>query len=106
MIQHIVRLLHDLQIYCDESSCRSGVYLGINDCGGRGDDILDIITTKLFDTLRDLYVKAKARNFVLIGVPPFQHTPMSMTILIFAFFLILKFFQYRGWDGVNESQRT
>lgn len=55
----------------------SVVYLGINDCGGRGDNVLNAITTKLFDTLRDLYVKATARNFVLIDVPPFERTPQS-----------------------------
>ncbi|XP_006463807.1 hypothetical protein AGABI2DRAFT_75132 [Agaricus bisporus var. bisporus H97] len=56
------------------------VYLGINDCGGRGDNVLNAITTKLFVTLRDLYVKAKARNFVLIDVPPFERTPQIIKL--------------------------
>lgn len=54
------------------------VFLGINDCGTTECDGLESIVETLFDALHNLYVKAGARNFVLIDVPPIDRSPQGM----------------------------
>lgn len=53
------------------------VFLGINDCGRRRSEALEFIVEDIFDTVHDLYVKAQARNFVLIDVPPVDRSPQG-----------------------------
>ncbi|KAI0054124.1 carbohydrate esterase family 16 protein [Auriscalpium vulgare] len=54
------------------------LFLGINDCGNTECDELESIIETLFDALHDLYVKASARNFVLINVPPIDRSPQAV----------------------------
>jgi hypothetical protein len=54
------------------------MFLGINDCGTTECDELDSIVEKIFDTLHHLHVKARARNFVLIDVPPIDRSPQGI----------------------------
>ncbi|KAF8055450.1 hypothetical protein FPV67DRAFT_1542034 [Lyophyllum atratum] len=50
-------------------------WMGINDCGRTDADELDTIVERIFDAMHDLYVKWKARSFLLIDVPPMQRSP-------------------------------
>ncbi|KAF8068641.1 SGNH hydrolase-type esterase domain-containing protein [Lyophyllum atratum] len=50
-------------------------WMGINDCGRTDADELETIVERIFDTMHDLYVKWKARSFLLINVPPMQRSP-------------------------------
>jgi len=54
------------------------IFMGINDCGNTDRDELDPIIEKIFDTLHHLYVKTKARSFVLINVPPIDRSPQGI----------------------------
>jgi hypothetical protein len=38
-------------------------------------DELELIFEQIFDTMHDLYIKWKARSFLLIDVPPIQRSP-------------------------------
>jgi hypothetical protein len=58
------------------------IYLGINDCGRTPSDELQSILETLFDAVHDLYVKAKARNFVFINVPPIDRSPGGMGCIL------------------------
>ncbi|KAH6910826.1 hypothetical protein BKA70DRAFT_94336 [Coprinopsis sp. MPI-PUGE-AT-0042] len=54
-------------------------WLGINDCGRTSDeDELDAIVEKIFDAAHDLYVKAKARRFLFVDVPPIDRSPSGL----------------------------
>lgn len=57
---------------------REVIFMGINDCGAAdsADDLEAIIET-IFDALHDLYVKAQARHFVLVDVPPIDRSPQG-----------------------------
>jgi hypothetical protein len=50
-------------------------YLDITDCGRTLPDELEQIVETIFDSLHDLYVKAGARNFVFVDVPPIDRSP-------------------------------
>jgi len=54
------------------------MFLGINDCGNTECDELGSIVQEIFDTLRNLYVKARARNFVLVDIPPIDRSPQAI----------------------------
>lgn len=43
-------------------------------------DELEAIVETIFDAVHNLYVKAGARNFVLIDVPPIHRSPQGATI--------------------------
>ena len=51
--------------------------MGINDCGSTDADELEPIVESVFDAVHDLYVKAGARNFVLVDVPPIDRSPQG-----------------------------
>ena len=53
------------------------IFIGINDCGSNDVDDLDTAMEPIFDVLHDLYVKAGARNFVLVDVPPSDRSPQG-----------------------------
>lgn len=58
---------------------RAVIFLGINDCGTADSaDDLEAVVEAVFDALHDLYIKAKARHFVLIDVPPIDRSPQGM----------------------------
>ncbi|KAI9068305.1 carbohydrate esterase family 16 protein, partial [Trametes sanguinea] len=50
---------------------------GVNDCGRSDEDELDPIVETIFDAAHDLYVKAGARNFLFIDVPPIHRSPQG-----------------------------
>ncbi|KAF9482559.1 hypothetical protein BDN70DRAFT_801301, partial [Pholiota conissans] len=54
------------------------LFLGINDCGGTRSDELEPIAEILFDAVHDLYVKAGARIFVVVDVPPINRSPSAV----------------------------
>ncbi len=58
------------------------LYLGINDCGRTSSDELEAIVEALLGTVHDLYIKAGARNFVLVDVPPIDHSPGGTTLIL------------------------
>ncbi|KDQ56113.1 carbohydrate esterase family 16 protein [Jaapia argillacea MUCL 33604] len=51
------------------------IWIGINDCGRTWEDDLEEIMEVVSDALHDLYVKAGARNFLLVDVPPMDRSP-------------------------------
>ncbi|KAI0710089.1 hypothetical protein C8Q76DRAFT_624757 [Earliella scabrosa] len=53
------------------------VSMGINDCGSTDADELEPIVESVFDTVHDLYVKAGARNLILVDVPPIDRSPQA-----------------------------
>ena len=53
------------------------ILIGINDCGSGTVDELDAIVETIFDIAHDLYVKAAARNFVLVDMPPIHRSPQG-----------------------------
>ena len=53
------------------------VFMGINDCGVNDMDDLESIVETVGDAVHDLYVKAGARNLVLIDVPPINRSPQG-----------------------------
>ncbi|KZV64923.1 carbohydrate esterase family 16 protein [Peniophora sp. CONT] len=55
-------------------------FLGINDCGQTDTDDLDSMVEILLDAAHELYVKAKARNFVFLNVPPTDRSPGAIAI--------------------------
>ncbi|XP_006463806.1 hypothetical protein AGABI2DRAFT_120609 [Agaricus bisporus var. bisporus H97] len=61
----------------DSAATTYFVFLGINDCGRRRSEALEFIVEDIFDTVHDLYVKAQARNFVLIDVPLVDRSPQG-----------------------------
>ncbi|KAK0461656.1 uncharacterized protein EV420DRAFT_1266339, partial [Desarmillaria tabescens] len=54
------------------------LFLDINDCGRISSEELEPIVEVLFDAVHDLYVKAGARNFVLVDVPPIDRSPSAV----------------------------
>ncbi|KAJ3555507.1 hypothetical protein NM688_g2538 [Phlebia brevispora] len=57
------------------------IWLGINDCGTLEQDRLPDVVTQLFeDGLSKLYIKAGARKFLLIDVPPMDRSPLAATL--------------------------
>ncbi|KAK0243216.1 hypothetical protein EDD85DRAFT_947362 [Armillaria nabsnona] len=54
------------------------LYLCINDCGRTSSDELEAIVKALLGTVHDLYIKAGARNFVLVDVPPIDRSPGAL----------------------------
>ncbi|KAL7280841.1 hypothetical protein ACG7TL_005785 [Trametes sanguinea] len=52
--------------------------LGVNDSGRTDVDELEPIVDTIFDAAHDLYVKAGARNFVFIDVPPVHRSPQAV----------------------------
>ncbi|KAF8817286.1 hypothetical protein BYT27DRAFT_7317748 [Phlegmacium glaucopus] len=50
-------------------------WMGINDCGHTDADELEPIVEQIFDAMHDLYIKWKARSFLLIDIPPMQRAP-------------------------------
>ncbi|KAJ8468269.1 hypothetical protein ONZ51_g9752 [Trametes cubensis] len=53
------------------------VFMGINDCGSNDIYDLESIVEAIDDAIHILYVKAGARNFVLIDVPPINRSPQA-----------------------------
>lgn len=65
------------------------IFIGINDCGTADSaDELEPIVETVFDTVHDLYIKAKARHFVLIDVPPIDRSPQGTPTLQDIIFLL------------------
>ena len=54
------------------------LFFGINDCGESDVDDLEAIVETVFESVHDLYVKANARNFVLVDVPPIDRSPQGV----------------------------
>ncbi|PBK66961.1 hypothetical protein ARMSODRAFT_889765, partial [Armillaria solidipes] len=54
------------------------LYLGINGCGGTSFDELESIVEALLGAVHDLYIKAGARTFVLVDVPPIDRSPGAL----------------------------
>ncbi|KAI0074731.1 hypothetical protein K474DRAFT_1507171 [Panus rudis PR-1116 ss-1] len=55
------------------------VFIGINDCGSNDEDDLEPIIETIDDAVHDLYVKAGARNIILIDVPPIDRSPQAIS---------------------------
>ncbi|CAL1711289.1 unnamed protein product [Somion occarium] len=55
------------------------LWFGINDCGAEDDDEREETVDLVFDAMHDLYVKADARNFLLIDIPPVHRSPLAET---------------------------
>ncbi|KAG2119184.1 hypothetical protein DEU56DRAFT_747478 [Suillus clintonianus] len=55
------------------------LFLGINDCGTTDADDLEPIVDVIFDTVHQLYIRARARNFVIINVPPIDRSPAGLS---------------------------
>ncbi|KAF9442649.1 carbohydrate esterase family 16 protein [Macrolepiota fuliginosa MF-IS2] len=54
------------------------IFMGINDVGGASSDYLEaFISGQLLDGLHKLYTQARARNFILIDVPPTDRSPAA-----------------------------
>lgn len=53
------------------------IFLGINDCGRTDAEDLEPIVEAVLDGVDDLYTKAGARNFVLVDIPPIDHSPQA-----------------------------
>ncbi|KAI6128911.1 hypothetical protein EDD16DRAFT_26463 [Pisolithus croceorrhizus] len=53
-------------------------FMGINDCGRTDSYDLESIVEYILDAVHELYVKAGARNFVLVNVPPIDRSPQGM----------------------------
>ncbi|KAI0755088.1 hypothetical protein C8Q80DRAFT_409820 [Daedaleopsis nitida] len=53
------------------------IFMGINDCGSNDLEELESIVDNVFDVVHDLYVKAGARNFILVDVPPIDRSPQA-----------------------------
>ncbi|KAJ7596294.1 hypothetical protein C8J56DRAFT_1000652 [Mycena floridula] len=51
------------------------LFLGINDCGRTEEDDLEEIVEKILDAAHQLYIRAGARNFIFIDVPPIDCSP-------------------------------
>ncbi|KAA1470954.1 hypothetical protein DENSPDRAFT_871282 [Dentipellis sp. KUC8613] len=54
------------------------LFFGINDCGSNDSDDLETIVETVFDAIHDLYVKAGARNFIIVDVPPVDRSPQAL----------------------------
>ena len=56
---------------------RTVLFIGINDVGSMPDedDLEDMIGNTVMDAVHTLYVKAHARNFLLIDLPPMGRSP-------------------------------
>ena len=56
---------------------RTVLFIGINDVGSMPDedDLEDMIENTVMDAMHTLYVKAHARNFLLIDLPPMGRSP-------------------------------
>ncbi|KIK11539.1 hypothetical protein PISMIDRAFT_690281 [Pisolithus microcarpus 441] len=52
--------------------------MGINDCGRTDSYDLEPIVECILDTVHELYVKAGARNFVFVNVPPIDRSPQAL----------------------------
>ncbi|TFK65271.1 hypothetical protein BDN72DRAFT_860747 [Pluteus cervinus] len=53
-------------------------FLGINDCGRTDDDELEAIVETILDATHTLYIKAGARRFIFIDVPPIDRSPGAL----------------------------
>ncbi|KAH0584705.1 hypothetical protein H2248_010233 [Termitomyces sp. 'cryptogamus'] len=53
------------------------IFLGINDLSLMDEDELDSVAELISDAMHDLYVKARARNFVVLDVPPVDFSPQA-----------------------------
>lgn len=53
------------------------LFIGINDvgCFPDEDDLEEVIENSVIDALHTLYVKAHARNFLIINIPPMDRSP-------------------------------
>jgi len=60
----------------DPSKTTYFVFIGINDCANY--DELEDSVEAVSDALHNLYVKAGARNFVLLDVPPIDRSPQAV----------------------------
>lgn len=58
--------------------CDIVIFLGINDCGSTDSDELEFVIETILDTVHDLYVKAGARKFIFVNVPPIDRSPQGM----------------------------
>lgn len=54
------------------------IFMGINDCGRTDSYDLEPIVECILDTVHELYVKAGARNFVFVNVPPIDRSPQAL----------------------------
>ncbi|KAI0371723.1 hypothetical protein BV20DRAFT_159228 [Pilatotrama ljubarskyi] len=64
----------------DPESTTYIIFLGINDCGQTDEDDLEPHMETLMDAAHDLYVKAGARNFIFIDVPPMGRFPGALSM--------------------------
>ncbi|EIN03914.1 hypothetical protein PUNSTDRAFT_109062 [Punctularia strigosozonata HHB-11173 SS5] len=62
----------------DPSQTLYVLFLGVNDCGRTEEDELEAIIEGIFDAVHDLYVKAGARNFLFVDVPPKDRSPAAV----------------------------
>ncbi|KAI0654754.1 hypothetical protein C8Q70DRAFT_1047814 [Cubamyces menziesii] len=69
--------LSDTSDACADVSIILVVFMGINDCGSNDIYDLESIVEAIDDAIHILYVKAGARNFVLIDVPPINRSPQA-----------------------------
>ena len=58
------------------------LYLGINDCGTILGCEFESIIESIFESVHRLYIKAGARNFLFIDVPPIDRTPGGESSLL------------------------
>ncbi|KAF8835822.1 hypothetical protein BDN67DRAFT_984357 [Paxillus ammoniavirescens] len=59
---------------------REVFFLGVinNDCDGNSAQDLDSAVEAFFDVVHRLYINAMARNFILVGVPPIDRSPVAL----------------------------
>ncbi|KAI6042905.1 hypothetical protein EDC04DRAFT_2655336 [Pisolithus marmoratus] len=54
------------------------VFMGINDCGRTESCELESVIGCILNAVHELYVKAGARNFVLMNAPPIDRSPQAV----------------------------
>ncbi|KAI6108141.1 SGNH hydrolase-type esterase domain-containing protein [Pisolithus sp. B1] len=54
------------------------IFMGINDCGQTDFYDSESIVECILDVVHELYIKAGARNFVFVNVPPIDRSPQAL----------------------------
>src|ERR1700721_633721 len=74
-------------------------------CSPTDADELEPPVEQIFDAMHDLYVKWKARSFLLIDMPPLQRSPGG-TVQYYIFINLLAYFPYQPGIFLNiEAER-
>lgn len=60
---------------CNQEFLGTAFFLGINDCGGIPGEDLSSLVEAVFNAIHKLYIRATARNFILVDVPPTNRSP-------------------------------